>query len=570
MKSANFVSWERPRSPDQVLDLFKEYAEASACGSWSRFLLDFVRDGDYRSVVEFDVPYDTSVDDFRAAVQIQAFYKKNPWIDLGYDPKGKALEAFVMAELRCQETNRRLSSELPARDVSQVIVSARRKIARILGDVPDPDSLQPRFGPGANTSIRRAQASLSGKLSAQLACSEDMLPYVSAWLSLTPTWVMHHCTKSAVTLPLWEADPSYTRQNIELEVHHGKLVFVPKSAKTHRPIVVEPILNGFFQLGVGSFLKRRLKHCGLDLTDQENNRKLACKGSLDGSLATIDLSSASDTLAYETVSRLLPFEWVEFLGSIRTGTITYEDFSPLPLEKFSSMGNGYTFELESLIFWALSLACTEAFNGDTGNIGVFGDDIIVETEVVPLLIRSLDWLGFEVNTSKSFWAGPFRESCGADWLQGNDVRPFFIKEEVSERYLYVFHNWLMRRGETQLAKLVLSWTHEPTRLFGPDGYGDGHLLGDYHLYLPRDERRKGYGGGYFDTYALKPKRHQKRRPGDWLIPGYSIYRYATDFNSPSTDPSRVQESPSDPWVLPGTEGYVRRSIYTFSEGIFLS
>jgi len=152
----------------------------------------------------------------------------------------------------------------------------------------------------------------------------------------------------------------------------------------------------------------------------------------------------------------------------------------------------------------------------------------------------------------------------------NDVRPFFIKEEVSERYLYVFHNWLMRRGETQLAKLVLSWTHEPTRLFGPDGYGDGHLLGDYHLYLPRDERRKGYGGGYFDTYALKPKRHQKRRPGDWLIPGYSIYRYATDFNSPSTDPSRVQESPSDPWVLPGTEGYVRRSIYTFSEGIFLS
>lgn len=569
MKSAN-VGWNSPKRPEVVLDHFKEYAGASACGPWSRFLADFVSKDDYRSVVEFEVPYDTSVDDFRAAVQIQAFYKKNPWIDLGYDPKGKALEAFVMAELRCQETNRRLENELPVKGVRQAFVLARRKIAQILGPVPSPDSLQPRFGPGASTNIRRAQASLSGKLSAQLACSEDMIPYLGAWLSLTPSWVMHHCAKSSVTLPLWEADPSYTRQLVGVEVHHGKLVFVPKSAKTHRPIVVEPILNGFFQLGVGGFLKKRLLHCGLDLYDQEKNRKLACKGSLDGSLATIDLSSASDTLAYETVSKLLPFEWTEFLGSIRTGAITYNDLSPLPLEKFSSMGNGYTFELESLIFWALSLACTEIVGGDIRNVGVFGDDIIIETEAVPLLKDTLDWFGFEVNSSKSFWAGPFRESCGADWLQGNDVRPFFIKEEVSERHLYVFHNWLMRRCEVQLAKLVLSWTHEPSRLYGPDGYGDGHLLGDYHLYLPRDERRKGYAGGYFDTYALKPKRHQKRRPGDWLIPGYSIYRYAVDFNNPSTDPSKVLESPSDPWILPGSEGYVRRSIYTFREGIFLT
>lgn len=570
MKSANINSWEKPIVPEVALGYFREYAEASACGPWSKFLLDFVRVSDYRSVIEFDVPYDTPIDDYRAAVQIQGFYKKNPWIDLGYDPKGKALEAFVMAELRCQETNRRLVSELPARDVSQALVLAQRKIAWILGDVPDPDSLQPRFGPGANTSIRRAQASLSGKLSAQLACSEDMVPYVGAWLTLTPAWALHHCVKNAGMLPLWEPDESYTRQLVEVEVHHGKLVFVPKSAKTHRPIVVEPILNGFFQLGVGSFLKRRLKHCGLDLYDQENNRELARKGSLDGSLATIDLSSASDTLAYEAVSKLLPFEWVEFLGSLRSGTITYNDLPPLPLEKFSSMGNGYTFELESLIFWALSLACTEIVGGDIRNIGIFGDDIIVETEVVPLLRAVLDWCGFEVNSSKSFWSGPFRESCGADWLLGKDVRPFFIKEEVSERYLYVFHNWLMRRGETKLAKLVLSWTHEPTRLFGPDGYGDGHLLGDYSLYLPRDERRKGYAGGYFDTYALKPKRSMKRRHGDWLIPGYSIYRYSEDFNSPETDLNKVRESPSDPWVLPGTEGYVRRSIYTFSEGIFLS
>jgi hypothetical protein len=34
--------------------------------------------------------------------------------------------------------------------------------------------------------------------------------------------------------------------------------------------------------------------------------------------------------------------------------------------------------------------------------------------------------GFKTNHSKTFSDGPFRESCGADWYEGIDVRPFTL------------------------------------------------------------------------------------------------------------------------------------------------
>jgi hypothetical protein len=556
MSCANFRGWDEPMSREEQMSFLAEVAVASACGPYSDYLLELFEAGKFRELIEYEVPFETSLDDFRAAVQIQGLIKKNPWIPLGYDPEREAFDAFFKAELQCEETNFRLEHARPIGDVLKVFHRAGWQIERVLGGVPPLSSLGFRFGPGANTSISRAQASLSAKLSATLACSKDLLPYLGIFLQEVPNWVQEHCEKSHSLLPLWEADPLYFRQRVAVRVDDGKLVFVPKNAKTHRPIVVEPILNGFFQLGVGSYLKDRiLRFAGQDLTDQEHNRRLAREGSVTGRLTTIDLSSASDTLAFGCVSSLLPPEWVEFLGSLRTGTVSYHGVS-LPLEKFSSMGNGYTFELESLIFWALAEAATYIVGGDARNIGIFGDDIVVPIEATTLLRESLDWFGFTVNTKKSYWSGPFRESCGADWLAGNDVRPFFIKEEVSDQYLYVFHNWMMRRGERKLASIAKSFTVEPNRLYGPDGYGDGHLLGSHRLYLPRSERRSGYAGGFFDTYALKAKRTQRRRPGDWLVPGYTVYRRSG------------AESPTDPSVLPGSSGYVRRSIYTFSQSIF--
>lgn len=551
------TDWVSPRSQADALALLCEVSAIySKKGEYAQMLDSLVQSGSYRMVLEDEVPTSLPLEDYRASRQIQALFSKNTWIDLGYNPLLEGVKAFLKAESRCEETNKRLGSHRPSGRVSWVSHLACRKIMNVLGEVPDLASLDFRYGPGANTSTRMVEASVSGKLSATLACSTDMFAHAGNFLAEFPYLAEHNSVKSRTLLPLWSPDPEVTRMKVVVRVDHGKLVFVPKNAKTHRPIVVEPCLNGLAQLGIGTYLKHRIKvFAGQDLSDQDRNRKLARKGSEDGSLATIDLSSASDTISLSSVSELLPPDWFEFLSRYRTGSVVY-DGVPYELEKFSSMGNGYTFELESLIFWALAFGSVSAVGGDVRNIGVFGDDIVIPSEATDLFFEVLDWYGFWVNPQKSFWQGPFRESCGSDWLNGLDVRPFFIRDEVCDRTLYILHNWAMRHCERDLAQCAHAWTWPHNRLYGPDGYGDGHLIGSHSLYSKRKYRRSGYEGGFFDTYSLKTKRHQERRLGDWLLPTYTVYRRSG------------KEGPTDPHIVRGSEGYVRTPIYTLTTTIF--
>jgi hypothetical protein len=104
---------------------------------------------------------------------------------------------------------------------------------------------------------------------------------------------------------------------------------------------------------------------------------------------------------------------------------------------FSSMGNGFTFELESLIFWALSKA-TAYFTGTSGVISVYGDDIICPTGMAQDLIWILSVFGFQTNRDKSFTEGPFRESCGGHYHSGFDVTPFYLRKPI-ESLLDIIH-----------------------------------------------------------------------------------------------------------------------------------
>jgi len=105
------------------------------------------------------------------------------------------------------------------------------------------------------------------------------------------------------------------------------------------------------------------------------------------------------------------------------------------LEKFSSMGNGFTFELETLIFSAAvsavyemkGLVCT--FGVDAS---VYGDDIIVRTEAAADVIAALKYIGFTTNSDKTFLNGYFRESCGGDYFNGVPVRGYYMKESPNE------------------------------------------------------------------------------------------------------------------------------------------
>jgi hypothetical protein len=188
------------------------------------------------------------------------------------------------------------------------------------------------------------------------------------------------------------------------------------------------------------------------------------------------------------------------------------------------MGNGYTFPLETLIFWGLAAACCDRDSDAT----VYGDDIIIPSDRFELLAEILRYAGFILNVGKSFHVGPFRESCGKDYFKGIDVRPFYAKGWVSAQLLFVLHNFYVRDGDPERAKMVEDFIHPSLRIYGPDLYGDGHLLGDHPKYVPEKHRDRGYGGYFFDSFTTKQKKSFKLLPGDAILPHYSIYRRSSD------------------------------------------
>lgn len=517
-------------------------------GPLTKRLVKSFEDGDLLSVIEYKFDYDDpslETDDLIYARQVQALLNKQDFLDLGCDREHAALVKFAESEARCRITNERFrkfaSDGIVPSDVGVVLFHAQRKIAEILGRLPTYGELDFAFGPGANTSVKAAVANAKAKLSARLECSTSLFPVLGEFLSEFPLWSCGHAF--------------ITKSDVRVKLCAGKLQFVPKDARIHRPIVVEPILNSLYQKGFGSYMKKRLRKFGVDLADQTRNQDLAYKGSVDGSLATLDLSSASDCVARELVWSLLPIDWAEALERGRTPHVEYRGELIL-LEKFSSMGNAFTFELESLIFYSLANGVCKCLGLPTESVSVYGDDIIVPVAAYGLMTEVLDYCGFEINLKKSYASGPFRESCGADWFRGISIRPFYLREKISDRSLFVMHNFFVRNGEYQLAKLVSTFIRPHNKTYGPDGYGDGHLIGTYTLRSSRKLRRAGYEGGFFDTFVCVPKRLKLARPNDWVYPVYSVY-----VRSGSGDPS-------DPDIIRGTRGYRRVSIYTLARRVF--
>lgn len=552
-------NWIDPWSDEESLRFLGDVSSllSELGGPLTKDLAKLVSDRKYVELVNYKFDYNLEVSqrDYQCARQVHALFHKQEWYNLGIDTDSVGRAKFWEMELRCRETNSALDARRLSADAWKVIHLARQKIESILGRVPSLSALNVSFGPGATTGVKSLLANSNVKLGASLACSRELFPYVGDFLVEVPLWAWSKTQGHPDVLQYFLGGNSALHFPVSIEVHAGKMSLVPKDARSKRPIIVEPVLNGLFQLGVGKFMKNRLLRCvDLDLTDQKRNQSLACEGSIHGGYATIDLSSASDTVSRELVSLLLPWSWYEFLAKLVTAEIK-EDGQVSDLEKFSSMGNGFTFELESLLFFSLAKASVELL-GLSGEVSVFGDDIICNTRAYNLLAGVLNELGFIVNDEKSFTSGPFRESCGADWFEGKSIRPYYAKKALCERTLYTFHNWAVRNCEHELASFLLSKTTPHMRLFGPDGYGDGHLIGSYSLRLGRKYRRRGWEGGFFDTYSLRPRRLKKRQDLDWVYPSYSVYTRSGE------------RDPTDPDIVRGSDGYAKVSLYTLATTVF--
>jgi len=232
--------------------------------------------------------------------------------------------------------------------------------------------------------------------------------------------------------PVVSLDPDLLRNEIIRKVrmvHYNKIVTVPKTALVDRTIAIEPLLNGYLQSGVDVFMRRRLRRVGIDLTDQSRNQRLAMLGSYDHSdpYITIDLSSASDLISKNLVRALLPPAWYAFLDAIRSPAYQLDDGVAKRYHKFVSMGNGFCFPLETLIFASVC----QLYSKTSTDFTVYGDDIIVRQSISAKVLKTLWQIGFRHNPEKTFLKGPFRESCGADWFAGRDVRPLTLDYEIN-------------------------------------------------------------------------------------------------------------------------------------------
>lgn len=417
---------------------------------------------------------DKDVGGARDDYQAVAFLAKCPLEILGVDREEAALTKFVEAEEQCRTTNARFRAVREGTGtqnprVTAVFDMAARKILSWIGPRVDARSwlLRCRFGPGADALNSGVHAQAYHKLS-RLSVTTDFYEGAQAVVLSQPGWYRHQV--------MVVGENSSSAAMAMTVVPGNKVTFVPKTALIDRSIAVEPGMNIYAQLGLGALLRASLKKAGLDLDNADPNRGLAYVGSCQGTVATIDLSSASDTLAREVVRELLPDHWFLALDWVRSKVGSYKRDdgreTSFRYEKFSSMGNGYTFELESMIFYALALACTEYCRDDTSFVRAFGDDITVPTGVVPLLEEVLTASGFTFNLAKSFSSGGFRESCGMDFFNGVNVRPYFLKEFPLDNVqsLYRVANGIRRAAARRNLgtgcdrKLKPVWTHLLSRI----------------------------------------------------------------------------------------------------------
>lgn len=360
--------------------------------------------------------------EFRSDYQATELFRKITGVPTGIDTHAAALASFWDAEAQCALTNKRL---LPLRLslesvnhynqpvwLQEFVKVWRSEISSILGRLPL--SLDLKFSSGSTFDDRRFIQPMD-KMSSRPTCTAD------AYGVVEPFWSQTLWAKSLIQEQPYRSSPRLVRGN--------RFTTVPKSAKTDRGICVEPSLNVTHQLSVGSVLRSKLRRVGIDLKfGQSHHQNLVARASLTKGLATIDLSSASDTVSSELVHLLLPPMWYELLDSLRSKE-TFINGSWHRNSKFSSMGNGFTFELETLIFYTLCTTVAIHTGCELSPITVYGDDIIVPREIGAKVLEALQYFGFTPNKRKTFIGDvPFRESCGADYFNGIPVRGHYLEK----------------------------------------------------------------------------------------------------------------------------------------------
>lgn len=468
-------------------------------------------------------PADTSTVEIRAKYLLASLVKKFRFPTDRGTREERALRIFHEAELFCKTYNEERYTAFENAETEfgvKVFHHARLFLSKLLGDrLPGHRALldRSRHGPGATIGTKKGMTSLYSKYAEwPYSCTIDAYRYARFAIETDQRWfgALQNAYRARFGIPKhMPLDMSKFWASVVNVVDGNRIAFVPKDAQKERTIAIEPTLNLYLQLGVDGFIRHRLKRWGVDLDSQTKNQELARLGSLrddDESSCTIDLSAASDSVSLKLCELLLPSEWCSYLMDLRSPSGTVGD-DLVVYEKISSMGNGYTFALESAIFTALVYAVMRASGEpyDHRVCAIFGDDLIVPKKHYFKVVEALRLAGFRLNLDKTFSAGPVRESCGADWFRGLPVRPVFFTDIPTDvGGLLTDYNRLKRllslrfgveSEESATLSLYRKWIPDKARcLVGP--YSDESFDSYMHSAMPPASASEHYRKHYVYRY----------------------------------------------------------------------
>lgn len=342
----------------------------------------------------------------------------------------KALRQYVQCEKEVDASDKRRTPEM-ASDLSRIwymlfgtmFDQMERELQSFIFD-----RFVPRHGPGAT--------------------SDGLVGNQKFYLSEWPERLDRVLPFGEFALPNWRffdrSDVDFLEPGRERPV---RVVLVPKTLKTPRVIAIEPTAMQYAQQAVlYRFLEGWRQDDNLSsflgFDNQAPNQELARIGSSEQSLATLDLSEASDRVSNQLVQSLF---WShhssvsELFDAIRTRQADVAG-EVINLSKYASMGSAVTFPIEAMVFLTVvfygiekklnSRLTPSTIRSFRGLVRIYGDDIIVPVDTVLPVIAALEAFGFKVNANKSFWTGKFRESCGKEYYDGTDVSIVRLRHRI--------------------------------------------------------------------------------------------------------------------------------------------
>lgn len=265
---------------------------------------------------------------------------------------------------------------------------------------------------------------------------------------------------------------------------------VAKDANNVRFIGHEPASKMILQQAVFKMWDETFRQTyvseSIDLSDQTRSKVATLVASANSLSSTIDLSRASNRLAWDLIRKIVPESILQHLDAARTQNLRVGD-NVVNLKMASTMGSANTFPLQTAVFYAVTVLAylyhsalvrkqhpnkradripqmTCASDAPWDEVGfentltihthqslgnwlktftitskrnrgrhydiplVYGDDIICATQCVDILVLLLETLGLVVNTNKSFTkTDAVRESCGMFAVFGVDFTPELLK-----------------------------------------------------------------------------------------------------------------------------------------------